>query len=453
MIRPQMRPTLGVWIVVTVLSAANSRAQDAAPPRLEDRLIEVLRENRTITEAQATDLRRVAEDYRRDEERRLRRDAGLDREIDVLADRLAEDAVRSQYFRGKGLRFTSADPDASLEIGLRLQVRFTQALGEDAPGDDDEPQFAVPRARLSLGGHAFDPRLRYRFLFDFAGTNVDTPVSFPGISDDVSSDARFADLKDAYLAYAFDPALTIRAGQFKTPYSRQALTGAGDLIFVDRAITDKVFPLGRDVGVMAHGGFGGGADDLVAYSFGVFNGEGDNRSNDDRGLAYAARLAVSPFGEVPYTEGNLRRTEAFQATIGINAQLHQDDAHSGLGEDRAIGADLAARYAGVSLLAELHFREDDAVAGDDPSAVGWLAQVGYVLIQDRLELALRASSIDWDDNGTGNSARRESLVALSWYLDGHAVKWQADFGRVEDRDGDGSAADEWRFRLQFQLTF
>ncbi len=450
-----MRTQLREWIIAVVVAWIGGAlvAQDTTPPRLEDRLIEVLRENRTITEAQAEDLRRVAVDYRCDEERRFRRETGLDREIDVVADRLAEDAVRSQYFRGKGIRFASTDPDASLEIGLRLQFRFTQSLGEDAPGDDDETQFSVPRARLSLGGHAFDPRLRYRILSDFAGTTVDTAVSFPGLADDFSSDARFADLKDAYVAYAFDPAFMIRGGQFKAPYSRQSLTGAGDLVLVDRAITDKVFPLGRELGVMAHGGVGGAADDVFTYALGVFNGEGDNRSNDDRGLAYAARLTVSPFGEVPYTQGDLRRSESFQATLGLNALLHQNDGQVGLGEDRAIGADVAARYAGVSLLTELHVREDAAVVGDDPSAVGWLAQVGYALVADRLEIALRVATIEWDDNGTGDSARRESLVALSWYLDGHAVKWQADFGRVEDRDGDGSAADEWRFRVQFQLTF
>jgi hypothetical protein len=451
-VRSRRSPRLPRIAAVLSLVLVGAAAQEPSPPRLEDRLIEVLQENKAISPEQAEELRRVAADYRRDEERRLRREVEVERELDQAGSKLAERAVRTEY-RGKGLRFRTADDAASLEIGARIQVRYEHSFGEDDPSDDDQPSFEVARARLWFAGHVLDRRLRYRVMFDVAGSGVDTEVGFLNIVDDFTSDERFVSLRDAWLSYEIDPALSFRAGQFKTPYSRQALTGVGDQLFIERAITDDAFAPGRDVGVQAFGGIGGDDDDLFTYAAGVFNGEGPNRSNNDRGLAYAVRLALNPWGAPSEFEGDFKRSKSFKASLGVNAALHQNDGHRGRGEDRRLGADLAARYAGFSLSGEAHWLEEDAVSGDDPTAYGWLVQAGYALVEDRLEIALRAANVDWHDHGGADDARREYLIALDWYLDGHAVKWQLDFGRVEEHEGDGDVQDEWRLRLQFQLTF
>lgn len=205
---------------------------------------------------------------------------------------------------------------------------------------------------------------------------------------------------------------------------------------------------------MLHGGLLGEDDDVLEYAAGVFDGDGENRANDDKGLLWAGRLSLSPFGGLPYREGDLGRSGKFKVALGLSAWFHQDDNHAGEGDDWSAAADLAARYEGWFLLTELHYAEANGFPLDDPRAVGWHAQLGYTLIEDTLDLAVRVSEVAWDDNEDRDSGRREYLVVLGWFLEGHDLKVQTDFGRVEDHQGDQEDnQDGWRFRTQLQLTF
>jgi hypothetical protein len=92
--------------------------------------------------------------------------------------------------------------------------------------------------------------------------------------------------------------------------------------------------------------------------------------------------------------------------------------------------------------------------GSDVDILGWIGQVGYFIVPHEFEIALRAASIDWDNNGNQDSARREYLLVLGYFWHAHNLKMQLDFGRVEDHEGNhNDNVDEWRLRLQFQMIF
>ncbi|NRA97957.1 MAG: hypothetical protein HRU14_17305, partial [Planctomycetes bacterium] len=99
-----------------------------------------------------------------------------------------------------------------------------------------------------------------------------------------------------------------------------------------------------------------------------------------------------------------------------------------------------------------HYSEFDDTPRDD-EALGWLAQLGYFVVPETFEIAVRAANIDWQHNGNGNSARREYLVVLGYFWRAHDLKLQMDFGRIEDHEGDFEDTDEWRLRLQLQVIF
>jgi hypothetical protein len=173
-----------------------------------------------------------------------------------------------------------------------------------------------------------------------------------------------------------------------------------------------------------------------------------------KGLLYAARIAVNPFGEVKYTESDLTCTEDFRMAVGLNAWLHQDDNHVSAEDDWSIGADLAIFYQSFFLTIELHYRENGVPVGSDVDLFGWSAQLGYFLMPSELEVSVRFVDINWDNNGTGTSAQREYLLGLGYFWEGHAMKLQTDFGWVENHRGNPMLnTEEWRFRLQFQLIF
>ena len=99
---------------------------------------------------------------------------------------------------------------------------------------------------------------------------------------------------DAELHYRVADALVVQGGQFKAPFSRELLTGAGDLDFIDRSRVVTALAPGRQLGVEAHGRLVRGQ---VDYAIGAFNGNGIGvGANDDGRLLGAARLGWWPLG-------------------------------------------------------------------------------------------------------------------------------------------------------------
>jgi phosphate-selective porin OprO/OprP len=140
---------------------------------------------------------------------------------------------------------------------------------------EGEQAFVLRRARLRLQG-----RLHDRFGFSI---RPDFGIGGPEIDD-------------AYVEARLAPAARVRMGRFKVPVgleNRQSSTG---LMHVERGVPTGLVP-GRDVGVMLHGGVGGGR---VHYAVGAFNGTpGASGPGDDVDDAVegAARFFLTPFVE------------------------------------------------------------------------------------------------------------------------------------------------------------
>lgn len=444
------KPIVSVLPAVLLLMAAAPRAaaQEDRPATVEGRLLEILRERGVIDEGEFEELRRLEAGMRTE----AAVEEALERRLDAMVARIADEPPTTGYRPGRGFHWTTADGRFRLTLGGRLQVRLTyDAWQENAgAGNEDEADFDVPRARVWLRGHAFRPWWKYKFQFDIAGDDA-AGADSGGMS--FSSDNELTELKDAYLEFARHAALMVRAGQFKVPYSRQQLTSSGTQQFVDRAVTDKVFAPGRSTGVMIFGGLGGEDHDLFEYYAGVFDGEGENETNDDEGLMWAGRVALNPLGPVSYTESDLQDHEEIRLALGVNAWLHQDDNHAGMDDDWSVGADAAAFWRGFFALLELHLRRNGVESGPDEEALGWLAQLGYMVIPGTLEVGLRAAEVDWDD-ATGETARRETLLVLGWFVENHKLKIQVDFGRVDLHFLDPvDNREDWRLRVQIQIIF
>jgi hypothetical protein len=224
----------------------------------------------------------------------------------------------------------------------------------------------------------------------------------------------------------------------------------------------------------------GEKDDLLEYYAGVFDGpggignvEGPNISNNDDGLLYAGRVAINPFGALPYSEADLRPCadrDSFLLAFGLNGWYHQDNNRSstlGNFDDWSVGADLAMAWHGFFFLGELHYRNDaQPNSNDDLDVLGWTAQLGYMIVPQRFEIGVRYAEADWEGSTAimpatvpTNSSGREYLMVLGYYWHEHNMKLQFDFGRAETHFAttatgpNSSNIDEWRGRLQFQIVF
>jgi len=98
-------------------------------------------------------------------------------------------------------------------------------------------------------------------------------------------------LTDGYAELNYWPEFRVRGGQFKVPFSFEELTSSRFIDFVERSVVNNLVPA-RDLGAMFHGSLLGGTLD---YSAGIFNGTGQNTSDNNDAKDYAGRLLVRPF--------------------------------------------------------------------------------------------------------------------------------------------------------------
>jgi hypothetical protein len=145
----------------------------------------------------------------------------------------------------KGFFIQDGEGLFKLVIGARVQGRFTYESVEghrtNADGDavaatarEDGYQFSLPQVRLKLAGHVFSERVAYLMQADFGNKGYPALIA-------------------AYGDFALVPgALHLRVGQWERPFSRQQITSSGSFHLVDRAITDKAFGCGRDLGIAFH---------------------------------------------------------------------------------------------------------------------------------------------------------------------------------------------------------
>lgn len=368
------------------------------------------------------------------------------------------------YKPGKGLWLGSADGLFALTTRLRVQLLSTV---EKASDDPSELGLMLRRARVQFEGHAFGKHNQFKVELavspnDLRMTELDGTV-VTRESPLLSWFADFDHLRDA----------TVRIGQYKIPFSRQRVISSGNLQMVDRSIANAEFNLDRDIGIELRSKdlFGLG---LLRYSAGVYNGEGRSAfDNGDRHLLYLARLELLPLGMFKdYSEADFQRLARPGLSLGVayayapRAELtHLNQgrvpADGGTTDFHTVAADAMVKYLGFTLQAELFYRTGKRQNGGDLDGMGiliptqpvrkgygWMAQAGYLLPGQPIELAGRFSQV----KGIGTTSLSDLNAAggaLSFCFARHPFKLQADVFQLWGEDfGDGTT----RIRVQLQLA-
>jgi len=165
----------------------------------------------------------------------------------------------------------------SLRIGEAIRIEPKARVDVDfraAEVDDGDVDVDLARRRVGVSG-----RVTRHLEFE-----VEREVDGTGRWRDVFADVRAT------------RAIGVRAGHFKVPFSREQLTGAGDLDFIDRSRAADLLAPGRSVGLLVHGRV---ARRIVGYDVGTFVGDG-TRSRlpgpESAEPTIAARVTVRPRG-------------------------------------------------------------------------------------------------------------------------------------------------------------
>ncbi|MCC7263263.1 MAG: hypothetical protein IT369_12160, partial [Candidatus Latescibacteria bacterium] len=322
-----------------------------------------------------------------------------------------------------------------------------QAQGEFMDAGDSrftkDNRFLLRRARLNAQG-SFAEGFDFRVEVELGGTST----------------ALRGQMTDGYGLWNRHPGLTIRAGQFKTPFGYEQLMGDPVLFTIERSLANDRLTLSRQVGVQVSGSQW---QKRLSYAVGLFNGNGvNNGANDGEDFLYVARLTGIP------AQGKMGGRE-FKWSAGAGAYSSKDGGVtlSGLGFDSdATGAKdniLIGKRHGLGLDTQVHlgafdlwveylngtFEADNQVPADKLTAAGSYAQLAYFVRPSKLQAVLKYEIFD-PNTDKDKDDTTTLLLGVNEYLKGDDLKLQLDFQRS---DAPGLSDGENKILTRLQVIF
>ena len=385
-----------------------------------------------------------------------------------------------QVSRGsKGFKFATDDGNWELNLQGRAQSRYTNPFRSDPRQLDDfdgadQSNFELRRVRTKIGGHGFQPWLKYYFELDLQPSRDD---------DDDATDASVR-LIDYRIDLAKWDALAFRIGQWKVEHNRERVDSSGRQQFVERSIVNRQFTIDRQLGAQVKGHLFQDTPADLRYWAGIFNGEGRGVNNNGNSHLYAGRLQWNFLGrDLGFKQTDVEFTELPTGSFAIGAATTEgtctrwsssgcgnldgftrpSDAEEDQFEIDQYVQELAFKYRGFSFQQEWHRKLiDDQVLDIDNDLTGFYAQTGYFfnnLIPSwprQLELAARYAYVEEPNevDRTFDNEREEFTVAANWFIKGHNNKLTLDYSylTIDDDlfDDDDSAS---RIRLQWDVSY
>ena len=337
----------------------------------------------------------------------------------------------------KGFVISSDDGNYTMKLGGRMQVRYTYDAVDGFGSSDnaaDESAFNIPRARLKLAGHLFDKKMTYYFQTDFGKGK--------------------AGLKDFFTDYiVHNKWLRIRTGQSKRPFSRQQLTSSGKQELVDRAITDKAFMAGRDIGIEIHNHYIKSPE--FEYALGIYNGNGIKSDGfaDRFNPTMVARLGYNYGGIKGYCEADFNGGP-FRFAMATSALMNFDIDGDDTNDTALMGEiDFIMKIHGVTTSGAFYYSQANGESMLDgktlSDAIGFHGQLGY-LIFGKYQPVLRYAMVQYSETKTTQS---EISAGISFYPHKHNFKWQSDVAMKSTLVDGSNTQDDYVIRTQLQVAF
>ena len=436
-----------------------------------DTLSDVLKEKGVITKEDWIRIQ-AAEEKKAEEAQKK-----LDEEFPVIAG-----------WGKKGFTLETRDGLWKTAIQWRFQGRYTYSRRTDPDsfsdfqdGGEKESTFELRRVRMKVGGHGYQPWIKYYFEMDWQPTrnSSDSPSS---------SGARLLDWRIDISKFKW---LQFRVGQWKINYNRERVDSSGKQQFVERSIVNSTFTIDRQVGAMVYGHLAPGTLLDSRYYAGVWNGSGRGEANDDANMMYMGRFQWNFLGrDLKWQQSDIKYHQqpagsaAFAAyttigkctrwsssgcgTLGFPNSAGNNftsDSNASDGQYRVQGMmqEFAFKWRGLSIQQEYHWKEvkdeqTEGAPGHKTNLMGSYAQIGYFphylipVVPKPLEIAFRYAFVD-----PNVSAKNDKLsaytTAINWFFAGHRNKLTIDgtwFTLAQPR---GKDENEQQIRLQWDVSF
>ena len=379
----------------------------------------------------------------------------------------------------KGFRLETADGDWQTNLQWRAQFRYTNPTSGDPRNASaflapSESTVEARRLRMKIGGHGFQPWLKYYFEVDLQPSR-----DFDGSSS--SSRARVIDWRLDVAKWDWGG---LRVGQWKIDYNRERVDSSGRQQFVERSIVNRVFTIDRQVGVQLRGHAFKDTNADLRWYLGAFTGEGRGVRNADNDMMYVGRLQWNFLGrDLALKQTDVEFTELPTASLAFGASTARGPctrwSSSGCGNLDGFtspGAaevdqfeidqwvqEFAYKYRGLSIQQEFHHKTvTDRVLGTENDLTGGYIQSGYFFhnvfpsVPKPLEFALRYAFVEEPnrDNRMFDNDREEISLAANWFFKGHNNKLTLDLSHLTLDDSFAQVNESRnRVRLQWDVSF
>jgi phosphate-selective porin len=398
---------------------------------------------------------------------------------DALAATIEEDFPVKASQGSSGFRLETRDGNWQTNLQWRAQLRYTNPyFGDPRQLEDfvaaDSSNFEARRLRMKIGGHGYQPWLKYYF-------EVDLQPSRDPDSNAVSSSARVIDWRIDLAKWDW---LGLRVGQWKIDLNRERVDSSGRQQFVERSIVNRIFTIDRQVGAQLRGHLFKATPADMRYYVGVFNGGGRGVRNVNNDMMYTGRLQWNFLGrDLDWRQTDVEYTEQPTGSLAFGGMTTNGPctrwSSSGCGNLDGFASpsvanadqfkisqtvqEFAFKYRGFSIQQEYHRKSIfDRVVGSDNDLTGGYLQSGYFFhnlieaVPAPLELAVRYAFVEEPNeiDRLFDNEREEYTLAANWFFAGHNNKLTLDFSHLTLDDGlsriDDSAN---RIRFQWDVSF
>jgi len=374
-------------------------------------------------------------------------------QVDATVERVLQDAEkRSQLLQMEGFtagyskgRFTIQDAAGNWVLRPSIEFQF-RGVGNirDGGGDSDNDKqkgFEVSRLAFGFDGVACTPNLTYLFQW-----NTDTSGS--------------VGLEQAYIRYAFNDTMAIRAGQYRNPVFHEQEIGKTTQLAVDRSLANALITgttEARTQGVEFQFDPSSQLAVMIGFEDG-FNSQNSDFTDPSSGGSYD----WGAYGRVNFIAmGNKAAYSDFSA-VGDKGQLlviggGLDISQTGSFNDYLHTVDVQYETGGLSVYAAYLGDYIDS-GGDDTYNWGFLLQAGY-MVSPSWEVFGRWDYTKFDDE-VGADEFCELTIGVNWYMCANQnvklsfdATWLPNGSPSELRELGFLASDDsqWVFRGQFQL--
>lgn len=291
---------------------------------------------------------------------------------------------------------------------------------------DPEGTFRLRRAEMKLSGE-INPEIAWWLMIDPAQVKEDDTKTASG-TNLITSVGRKSVLQDLGISYKCPlSGVKMDFGQYKVPFGMEGLESSAKLDFVERAALTMQFKWAdaRDIGLTLRRDLKIG-DVTIQPAVGVYNGEGQNKSDANDGKMLVGRLAVSPLKGLHFGVAHVNN-EVGAAEV--------DSVRTGFETKYAIGR--------ASVYGEYAFGESD---GKDKET--YYVTATYSVL-DNVQLAARYDWYDPDTDKDDDSAT-ERTVGINYFIAKHNAKVQLNY---VFRGEEGASVDNDIVRANVQVSF